>query len=203
MKSILDMYLNESFILNDEDIYINFDKWKKNTENNVLFITGLSGSGKSTLAEQLSDSKNAIMFEIDGIEYNYDSSNKGILNKILKKFPEYKDRTNNYKLYQKILDEVLSYMYNDKNHLYIVEGIQIFQWFKPEDFISEPIIIKNTSFCNSLINRFRRNGHGKVELRKELQNEFLNLLDLYMEHNKMINRFKRDLKKGVKYDRRK
>lgn len=194
MKSILDMYLNESLIKNDEDIYLNFDKWKKNTENNVLFITGFSGSGKSTLARELSKTNHAVMFEIDGIEHNDDSSGKDILKKVQKQFPLYNSDKIDRSYYQKMLEAAIDIMYNDINTLYIVEGVQLFQWFVDIDYFkNKPIIVKNTSMFKSILRRFKRNGNGKIYIKEELQNEFLQLLGWYMNDKKILNNFKKGL----------
>lgn len=63
--------------------------------HNILFITGLSGSGKTTLAEEYERKYHAHMFELDGIEYDYDSSNIKILNQLKEQYPEYNNAIKN------------------------------------------------------------------------------------------------------------
>lgn len=55
-----------------------FNLWKPG-KNNVLFITGHSGSGKSSFAEEYEKQQHAIMFELDGLQHDYDSSGKTYL----------------------------------------------------------------------------------------------------------------------------
>ena len=74
----------ENMIFSSKDYVQNLDKWKPG-RNNILYVTGLSGSGKSTLAEEYEKKYNAHIFELDGLQHNFDSSGKGILEKCKKK----------------------------------------------------------------------------------------------------------------------
>jgi dephospho-CoA kinase len=74
---------------------MNFDKWKSNTANNILYITGLSGSGKTTLGEEYEKKYHAKLFEIDQIECDYDSSGSDLLQRAKEKFPDYTEHLKN------------------------------------------------------------------------------------------------------------
>jgi adenylylsulfate kinase-like enzyme len=50
------VYLDESLLLNEKDIYYNKDKFDSG-EINLCFITGLSGSGKSTMSREMAKQK--------------------------------------------------------------------------------------------------------------------------------------------------
>lgn len=62
------MYVNESFILEKDNLYINFDKFESG-ESNICLITGLSGSGKSTLGKEISKKYKAEYVELDKLFY--------------------------------------------------------------------------------------------------------------------------------------
>jgi hypothetical protein len=197
--------IQESYVINGNDLILNIEKWKKGSSNNILYVTGLSGSGKSTLSEEYEKKYNAIMFEIDGLEHGYDSSNKGILDKVKKKFPEYdKYVKNNFKdvddderanILEKILLHVISEMYADKDTLYILEGIQIFEWLNPNTLKSKPMIIKGTSMLTSMKRRLEREGNGKIDWIAELSKEFPQLFSLYMSDTKQLSKFKKEIVK--------
>lgn len=50
------VYLDESLLINEKDIYYNKDKFDSG-EINLCFITGLSGSGKSTMSREMAKQK--------------------------------------------------------------------------------------------------------------------------------------------------
>ena len=56
--------LQENWIFNSDDIYLNFDEWKPKKKN-ILYVTGLSGSGKSTLANELGLKYKAEVISLD------------------------------------------------------------------------------------------------------------------------------------------
>lgn len=168
----------ESMIFSQKDYVQNIDKWKPGS-NNILYITGLSGSGKSTLAEEYEKKYNAHMFELDGLQHNYDSSNKGILEKCKKAFPEYSKATTTwlkekndgefsseeFNLIKKVARYAIKICKEDSQTLYIIEGIQLFQWFNRDQFEGKPLIIKGTSMLKSSMRGNKRDwtedGHDK------------------------------------------
>lgn len=199
--------LTENYIFSKDDYYLNLDNWKREKGKNILFITGLSGSGKTTLAEKLEKEFNAHMFELDGIEYNYDSSGKALLKKLKKGFKDYnKFELSHGEEFIKLLHDATVYlidiMRKDYKTLYIIEGVQLFMINGMDmldfiDFNKDPIIIKNTSMAKSIINRFKRNGNGKIYLMKELKNEFFKLLGWYIEDEKNLNNFRKTVQDNI------
>ena len=202
----------ESYMISNNDYIQHLDKWKPG-KNNILYVTGLSGSGKSTLAADYEKKYNAHMFELDGIQHNYDSSGKGILEKIKKKFPQYNDALNTwlknnngeinneqYKLLKNISDYVISLCKEDSQTLYIIEGVQLFQWYDPETFNSKPIIIKGTSMMTSTIRgllRDHKNNNSSIDL-KMLARSFPKRFKWLNEDEHYLSKFKRGLESTLK-----
>ena len=199
----------EGMIFSSKDYVQNFDKWKPG-RNNILYVTGLSGSGKSTLAEEYEKKYNAYMFELDGLQHNYDSSGRGILEKCKKDIPEYANAvktflkekndgefTNDeFNLMKQVAKHVIQLCKEDSKSLYIIEGIQLFQWFNRDQFKSKPLIIKGTSMLTSSIRGnkrdFTENGKlNKVGMIKTLPQR----LKWESEDEKSLNRFKKEMKK--------
>lgn len=56
---------NVSFIVNKKNLECNLGKY--NSNNNILYITGLSEVGKTTIAKDLARKYNAILFELDNL----------------------------------------------------------------------------------------------------------------------------------------
>lgn len=199
----------EGMIFSSKDYVQNFDKWKPG-HNNILYVTGLSGSGKSTLAEEYEKKYNAHMFELDGLQHNYDSSGKGILEKCKKDIPEYADAiktflkekndgefTNDeFNLMKRAAKHAIQLCKEDSKTLYIIEGIQLFQWFNRNQFKSKPLIIKGTSMLTSSIRGdkrdFTENGKlNKVGMIKALPQR----LKWESEDERSLNQFKKEMKK--------
>jgi nucleoside-triphosphatase THEP1 len=181
----------ENVILPKKDAIYNFNKWRPGMHN-VLFITGLSGSGKTTLAEDYEKKYNAYLIELDGIELGYDSSNSGILKKLYQKHPNgrnlFKSTKNNkqpsiqdIKAYDDMIYDLVKMCHADKNHRYIIEGVQLHDaetkdtgeiLFPYTPFITgEPLIIKNTSVLKSYAQAIKRDGakyHPITELAKKI-----------------------------------
>ena len=167
---------NESWVINNKDYTQNLDKWKVGGSN-ILFITGHSGSGKSTLAEKLERDNNAYMFELDGLDHNYDSSNMGLLKKLKDRNPEFKRAVENgwsssekdnliianekVHLLSTVTKDLIALCHDDKQHLFIIEGIQIFQWLNPSYFKDKPLIIMGTSMLQSYLRAGKRDGSFK------------------------------------------
>ena len=60
------LFTNESYIINEKDIYYNKDKFDSG-EINLCFITGHSGSGKSTMGKKLED-KGVEWIQLDDLQ---------------------------------------------------------------------------------------------------------------------------------------
>ena len=166
----------ENVILPKKDGIYNFDKWKPGP-NNILFITGLSGSGKTTLGEKYEKEYNAYLVELDGLEHKYDSSGKKqIINRLMKKMPEVahifdRDRDFDEALYKKAIREIIKMCHDDKDSLYIIEGIQIldnrshtdnlntsYRFYNIDYVKNQPLIIKNTTVLKSTANAINRDA---------------------------------------------
>lgn len=195
--------INEGLIVTEKDIENNVEKWKPGT-NNILYVTGLSGSGKTTLGEEYEKTYKARLFEIDGIEHNYDSTNSGILDKAKAKFPDYKKICDDHSfssltdneasdLILKVLKFCTGEMKKDSENLYIIEGIQIFELLDPAKMKSKPLIIKGTSTIRSLVrgyNRDKENGSDP---------KFFERLAWLVQDSKHLAKFKRGIKEECEY----
>ena len=199
---------NESVLISGQDTEVNLDKWSREKGKNILFVIGLSGSGKSTLAEKYEREKpNCTMFELDGIEYNYDSSNANILAKLRKEYPEYADAIDTkfdgidhdkrISILKTACKKAIDIMYNISNKFFVVEGVQLYDFFTPEFVANKPLVIKNTSMLQSILRRFKRNGNGKIDWGKELKNEFIGLLGYYWDEHKKFTKFKKNIKESA------
>ena len=183
----------ENVFISKKDYVQNFDKWKPGS-NNILYITGFSGSGKSTLAQEYVKKYNAIIIELDMFEFGNDFSGIGILNKCKNKFPDYKkgleanwknadgtemDEDEIITLLDKAAKYALKICKNDKSHLYIFEGLQIFRRFDPDSIKSSPLIIKGTS---ALLSEFRAIKRG-IQYNKNKKNKSRDI-DIIKRHIK-------------------
>lgn len=166
-------YIEESFIINKDDLYYNFDKFE-NGESNILLITGISGSGKSTLGESLSKKYKAQYIELDEFEhaddqikpdtifYEYLSKRKTLWDN-LKNGSINEEELNNENY--KFLNYCISWCKKHKDTKFIIEGIQIYEVFK-DKATNYPLIIKNSSVLKSLIQKaVKREKWGPSELK--------------------------------------
>ena len=220
--------IEESYIFNKKLLTINEDKWGKGAHN-ILFITGLSGSGKSTLSAEFEQAGKAEMFDIDGIEQGYDTTER---TKILTEYSEQnKDFAEFYNLvanpnkysnksvdkfrkevftkyhtkYEGWLRDIIKLLHKHSDTLYTVNGVQLFEVMNPEDFKGEPVAVVGTSVVNSILRRMRRNsidaGHGgKIQWKKEFENEFFQMLAWYFDDEKQLRKFKKGLKETAVSD---
>ena len=211
----LNMYVNESFVLEKNDLYINFDKFESG-ESNICLITGLSGSGKSTLGSEISNKYNAIHVEIDLFFPMDEEDSLDILPKVfsgyIKKHKKFyqkiadNDFRYNRKLSIDILHYIIDYRKSIKNMKFVIEGIQIYM-FGDESIVEYPIVIKNTSALQSLIRMIKRDKNAMMEPDRDdinAKNSYINLikripkfLRYYIDDEKNLNDFR---KKIVKED---
>lgn len=147
----------EGLIIDDKTIKLRLDKWKREKNKNILFITGLSGSGKTTVGEEYEKKYNAHLFELDGIEHNYDSSGCGILTHLQKVSDENSDPIATLK---RLIPKAISYMYSMPDKLFIVEGIQIYQGYVSKSLLEKaPLIIIGASLVKTI---YRRKNRDKL-----------------------------------------
>lgn len=201
---LYDQLALEGYLISSKMEAFNFDKWKPG-KHNILFITGLSGSGKTTLAEKMEKEYNAKMFELDGIDYYYDSSGIGLLKELEERCPTYakivKTQTVNsqhqfsYSLeeFLTIFNTLLKIMHEKSDTLFIVEGIQLIGLYDSFPF-DEPCIIVGTSMIKSLYRRFNRTVKEGGRWSVILRNEFLQLMSFYIETEKKLRIFRKIIK---------
>jgi uncharacterized protein YihD (DUF1040 family) len=145
------VYLDESLLLNEKDIYYNKDKFDSG-EINLCFITGLSGSGKSTMSREMAKQKKIEHVGLDWIgcckdhftllelkdrsmmAYSYFTGpgkrffrTKKELIDILSQNAE-KNGINCYyfTLYREFITFALKYSSSHKDKKYIIEGVQLY-----------------------------------------------------------------------------
>lgn len=201
----------ENILFNKKDGEYNLDKWKPGPHN-ILFITGHSGSGKSTLAEKYERDYKAHMFELDGIEGNYDSSGMGLLDKIYKKFPNLRkmiDDNHNghpweFKMYTDAVNYLIKICHEDKNNLYIIEGIQIvdnerdrnkYNFVYLDKVKNEPLIIKGTSMLSASMRALKRDTEGEKVTLKDKVGYMHDKTNMNMKMEKAMTQFKSDISK--------
>lgn len=199
----LDLAL-EGYIVSSKMQSFNFDLWKEG-EHNILFITGLSGSGKTTLAEKMEKEYDALLFELDGIDYDYDSTNAGILDELKEKSKVYAkivqtQTVSSIHQYSYTMEEfisifntLISIMRSHHDKRFIVEGIQLMGLYKSFPF-NEPTIIVGSSMLKSLYRRGKRTVEAGGRWSVMLKNEFLQLLAFYIDSEKKLSKFRKIIK---------
>lgn len=194
--------VNESYVFSKDDLYINFEDFESG-KSNICIITGLSGSGKSTLANQVASKYNAEIIELDIFDsWWYDQLTRYELdrvNDIFKKwFSTHESGAHNrprnelkYKDLGKDCSKFIHYCIlecaKNKSKKYVIEGVQIYESIEYKEIKSYPLIIKNTSILKSIIQRWKRNGNGKIDLLAELSDGILSLVKWYAGEEKSLN----------------
>lgn len=170
--------LNESILINEDDIYYNKDKFDSG-EINLCFITGLSGSGKSTMGRDM-QSYGVEHYDLDDLQciadhftlndlkkygdliYSYFT---GEGKKFYKTFKELKDEQipeSEYedKLYPGFVSYAMKYAKAHKDKKFVLEGVWLYnkRWFTPEEFKDYAFYIKGTSMIISNIRAAKRDS---------------------------------------------
>ena len=188
--------LEEGYIINKKDLYIDFDKFI-NGEENICIITGLSGGGKSTLCNKLCKEHGAYCIELDLFEnptMDIDNSVKRadyIFDEYFTNHPGLKEKIINNDLNNNDLsielNNFISYVINEcKRHprdKFIIEGLQIFADISPDIIKGLPIIFVNTSMIQSMIRKYKRDN---------VKYKLLNLFKWYMEDESKYRSFKKE-----------
>jgi len=164
----------------------NIDKWGKDKDHNILYITGYSGSGKSTLANKFKDNNTNVIH----LDPYFQKMNKNVLDKILdkdftnyldKNFPDYKSilngktkNTNNKEHWAKVdklmaqTEKFAAQQYPNKK--VIVEGVQLGDettYPNKEFFKDKPLAITETSALTSRLRSAKRDGIPITKMIKE------------------------------------
>ena len=169
-------YKPQPILFSDDDVYINYNKWKSGEYKSVL-ITSISGSGKSTLAKKIAEKFNAYYVEIDVLSFgllkpqkanwNYIQENDKYLYKFLKEnnltptlMLNFKDHPQNKKKV-KILDKYIHWLCFerddlDENRVVIAGSDVAASLIHMKELAEFPIIIKGTSIAKSSYRKIQR-----------------------------------------------
>lgn len=211
-KYLHEDYIEENYVFSKNDLYINFEKFESG-KSNICLVTGLSGSGKSSISSSLASKYNAEWIELDIFEqcyaftddqlkqagqvfYDYLSSHKDLWDKLKARSIKGKDLGEEI---NKFVHYCISWCKKDKKNKYIIEGVQIYSFMKYKEIKSYPLIIKNTSMVKSIIQRWKRNGNGKINLSDELKNEFPQLVSWYKDEEKSLAQFRKSITENYNY----
>lgn len=209
--------MNESNIINQKDIYYNKDKFDSG-EINLCFITGHSGSGKSTMARSMQNSK-VEHYELDDLNQNYKFTDEnlkeyGDLIYSFFKGPGKKYRYHSYDDMQNCtnpLDDsgdefdkcvnrdfvkyVMKYANSHKNTKFVIEGIWLYFFFKPEELKDYAVYIKGTSRILSAFRAAKRDSKDADSKTKRflysIKGTISTLYNKYsIEGEKLINKYR-------------
>lgn len=161
--------VTENLLFDRDNLKINFDKWGKDENHNILFITGFSGAGKTTIADKVKDD-DTIIISLDTLYNGHPEQLGEVGEMLLEKIPELKAyaRVKGYYGKEAITYQVSTMMYNIMSKIieyskekfpkkkFIVEGIQLYRYIGAEFVYGRPIIVRGTSALHSMIRRLRR-----------------------------------------------
>lgn len=170
--------LNESILINEDDIYYNKNKFDSG-EINLCFITGLSGSGKSTMGRDM-QSHGIEHYDMDDLQviadhftlndlkkygdliYSYFTGEGKKFYKTLKELKDEQIPESEYedKLFPGFVHYAMKYAKAHKDKKFVLEGVWLFQkkWFTPEEFKDYAFYIKGTSMIISHIREAKRDS---------------------------------------------
>lgn len=193
------MYVDESFVLEKDDLYINFDKFESG-ESNICLITGLSGSGKSTLGKEISKKYKAEYVELDKFFLFKSLDELKYLSKTFNNF--FKDNmilfntiSDSPDMPLKILNALIGYCKKLKNKKFVLEGVQIYL-FADKSIKNYPIIIKNTPALKSMFRMFKRDFIDFDGLKYHQCIKYIpKFLKIYIDDEKNFNIFKKSILK--------
>ena len=178
LEFVSNNYLNESILINENDIYYNKDKFNSG-EINLCFITGLSGSGKSTMGRDM-QSHGIEYYGMDDLQCIADHFTLNDLKKYgdliysyftgegKKFYITYKELKDNQvpeseyedKLFPGFVHYAMKYAKAHKDKKFVLEGVWLFQkkWFTPDEFKDYAFYIKGTSMIISHIREAKRDS---------------------------------------------
>ena len=210
--------IEEGHFKSDKDIYYNKDKFDSG-EINLCFITGHSGSGKSTMARSMQSDK-VEYYELDDLNQNYkftDNTLKeyGDLIYSFFKGPGKKYRYHSYDDMQNCtnpLDDsgdefdkfvnrdfvkyAMKYAKSHKNTKFVIEGIWLYFFFKPEELKDYAVYIKGTSRVLSAFRAAKRDSKDADTKTKRfiysIKGTLSTLINKYsIEGEKLINNYRK------------
>lgn len=142
----------------------NLDKWGKDADHNVLYITGRSGSGKSTIAIALKD-RNTDVIHLD-LYFDKAGSSAKNQNKKFNKFLTDKGiklpivESKQFSEFEKAVDEFGKRQFANGRKV-IAEGVQISDsglWEDKHYYVDKPVMIAQTSNLLSLMRVMQRDN---------------------------------------------
>lgn len=216
-NGIKESFINENYLISQDDIKFNFDLWKKKSDHNILFVTGLSGSGKSTLARKIAKEHKAEYVEFDMFTLvlvkGLDSWNSKVNDGSIEVHPLILEYVSQTKFTQPATNSwaKLSDNYNINEHnkfvkwfinrvsgdgkLYVLEGAQFFMNMSEESNLliaGEPLIVTGTSMMKSWFRRYGRDVGEDKNLKtymKYLKKDIPALFKYYFENEKNLQDF--------------
>ena len=181
----------------------NLKNWGKDSEHNILYITGYSGSGKSTVARSLED-KNTNVIHLDSyfekMDKNVASSvqDKEFNSFLNKNFPDYKsianpkEGTRYSKEWQAKVDnfmnltEKFSAQQFSNHKKVIIEGVQLNDettYPNKTFFKDKPFIITGTSSFSSYYRANKRDERSQIKSVQEMKE----YIQWYQNTNERLN----------------
>ena len=218
-ESVFKASTDHAIFFDDDDLYINFDRFKTDKKYNVCFVVGYSGSGKSTLSKELSKKYKAELLSMDVLMYpespeqmlEETKSNFKTFYKFLRNNPQYvKFIERQFKIFstdkftnsderkstiekRKWAIKIVKYCLKE-HHKMIIEGIDLYHIFSAlPDLLEYPIIIKGTSKFKSIYRNIMRRDSFNLS-----PDSILDLLDWYNQQQSTINNFRADLEDFMK-----
>lgn len=210
---------DHAIFFDDDDLYINFDRFKTDKKYNACFVVGYSGSGKSTLSKELSKKYKAELLSMDTLMYP--ESAEQMLKETKSDFKTFYKFLRNNPQYVKFIERQFELFSTDKftnsderkatiekrkwaikivkyclkeRHKMIIEGIDLYHVFSAyPDLLEYPIIIKGTSKFKSIYRNIMRRDSFNLS-----PDSILDLLDWYNQQQSTINNFRVDLEDFMK-----
>lgn len=196
-------------VFKDTDNIFHKENEYKNKKCNIVFVTGHSGSGKSTIGKKISDE----CYSLDDVLEQYRFSDKNFkeygdliysyFNTTGKKFrlsaEEIQNNTTEKTYEQALLDSFIAYSIKyakkHKNRKYCIEGIQIYQWYEPEEFEEYPLLILGTSMMKSNHRAAKRDSsdsENKISKAIGYTKNITNVrrLDDYIDNEERLNKWR-------------
>lgn len=209
--------LNESILINEDDIYYNKNKFDSG-EINLCFITGLSGSGKSTMGKDM-QSHGIEHYDMDDLQVIADHFTLNDLKKYgdliysyftgegKKFYITYKELKDNQvpeseyedKLFPGFVHYAMKYAKAHKDKKFVLEGVWLFQkkWFTPDEFKDYAFYIKGTSMIISHIRAAKRDS-SDAESKFKQKLAFINCMaknwKWYIIDEGQVNKFRKYFK---------
>jgi adenylate kinase family enzyme len=218
-----DGVIDESYIINEKDIYYN-KKAFDNGDINLCFIIGHSGSGKSTMANNMANKmtkNNVEKYELDDVVWNsmsytmdYFKEYGGLIYSFFKgpgkKYYYTPDDVkeglvkpvDNYEesLITDFIKFAKTYANSHKDKKFVIEGLWIIDFCKPEEFKDYAFYIKGTSVLVSRWRAAKRDSQGAGGKKEQLKDRFKNFFSFTLAKNnvnleKDVNKFRKYFKK--------